>query len=127
MNDTYTPEQAHAAVERGAAWMDEHCPKWVGLIELRVLQLRNSDTCVLGQTATCLVGPSGPRDFTPGFYRVLDEYPTLDTCGLGFNIPLARTGDLQSRRQEARTRYEMLDIAWRTYIEARRAAAVVAV
>lgn len=128
--NTYTPEDATAAVERGAAWMDEHCHDWIDRINIAELRLRDAVSCVLGQTATCIVGELKEDDYTPGYYRVLDAYADVvpRVIELGFNIPLVSSVVSGSTlaRCENNARYEMLTIAWTTCIQARREAMVVA-
>src|SRR6185437_15700084 len=53
-DNKYTPEQAFAAAEQGALWMDRHCPGWVLEIDTRTLNLGLGDSCILGQTAHCV-------------------------------------------------------------------------
>jgi len=42
----YTAEQA---VAKGAAWLDEHYPRWVDAIDLATLELSDCEMCMLGQ------------------------------------------------------------------------------
>lgn len=116
----YTAEQAHAAVERGAKWLDKNCPTWFSEIDVELLNLQDPDTCVLGQTETCLAGPRHPNSFLSGYFRVLysreidwiGRWPALH----GFNIP-EPAADVS--REEETARYEMLTIAWRELIHQR--------
>jgi hypothetical protein len=114
----YTAEMAHAAVARGAAFLDEKCPQWVSLIDLEVLDLQDGDHCILGQTATCLVGK--PRADTPGYVRVTMRRG-VDPNGPwvtehGFQVPWV----LMDYEEETAA-YEMLGIAWKELIRERLA------
>lgn len=107
-----TPEQAHARAAIGAAWMDEVCSDWFARIDTEALELADSDLCVWGQTAPCLV----PDEYEPnltGFSRVA-EHRDLKAGWIekhGFDAP-----------NGSATEYEMLTIAWREQIRARLAA-----
>lgn len=113
----YTAADAHAAVERGAAWLDSECPDWVTEINLDDLDLGNAELCVLGQTAHRLP-ESKPRqeigaDDT-GYWMVLHGYGLERWWAIenGFLTP-----ELTAREYDVET--EMLSIAWREYIRQR--------
>lgn len=116
----YTAEMAHQAAARGAQWMDKHCPDWVNELNLERLDLSNSEVCVLGQTARCLM-PHTPWGFSPAYLQVVDVYWPRARHGmatrLGFNVPseCRNTGQLSA--------YEMLTIAWQELIRERLEAA----
>lgn len=118
----YTAEEAHAAVARGAAWLDQKCPDWVDKIDLGMLNLRNPHLCVLGQTAECLIPEDAPREsHWSGYGDVVFHYRWVEkdfsVSGpdwFGFDVSLA--GDLTEERAE----YEMLTIAWQELIRQRR-------
>jgi hypothetical protein len=119
--DNYTPEMATAAVERGAAWLDEHCPDWVMHIDLTTLELGNQSACVLGQMAECFLGkPVLGRRFT----RVLDHFEQGTTWAEihGFDVPIHRFDPDTCGQEcyaELKARYEMLTLAWLTYVRQR--------
>lgn len=119
----YTAADAHAAVARGAAWLDEQCPNWPAEIDLDRLQLNDGYTCILGQTANCIIGEPGGTD-DDGFSRVLDTFaPTGEDAewaiGLGFDVQCnCRTA------ADNKARYEMLQIAWEECIRERLAVGV---
>lgn len=124
MSIDYTAEMAHAAVERGAAWLDKHCPTWFREINLDRLNLGNPTFCVLGQTAKCLLGEKNDgRAMRGGFYEIDSAARFVTTSPLyeqgwndnkyGFNVP---GGWLN---QETTTQFEMLTLAWREYIRNR--------
>lgn len=130
---TYTAEDAHAAVALGAQWLDRECPHWASKIDLAELDMTNTNVCILGQTAECIVGPvTNPNDIyaDAGFWRVVrakaisnqDEW----TLELGFDVPdpsdVSRYSDRWDR--ELDTRYEMLTICWADLIRERLAAGV---
>lgn len=109
----YTAADAHAAAARGAAWMDEKCPTWFQEIDLRTLDLSDPVYCVLGQTATCLVGPADDEglDYSDPYFRVLKHFGKTSlapwTRRRGFYKP------------DADITWEMLTIAWREIIRER--------
>lgn len=116
----FTAEQAHKAVARGAAWLDETCPTWVREIDLDALDLGEPELCVLGQTARCLIpAESRPNDDFDGDY--LTYHDVIHHVGHGpfddwapehgFNAP--------SHGDSANAEFEMLTIAWREYIRQR--------
>lgn len=126
MNTEYTAADAHAAVERGAAWLDEHCADWFKEIDLSQLNLSDPEVCVLGQTARCLLDEEPTFD---RYGKVLDFYAentTRDRVGgsrqkwassRGFDIEYADVKQWRLGMHPAR--YEMLTIAWRLYIQER--------
>lgn len=122
----YTPEMAHDYAARGAAWLDRKCPGWEDRISLDVLNLADADMCVLGQTATCILGPEAYRRDEEGelygYWRVhRAERWTVrgdEQVCLGFDVPHGGTF------AEGDTRYEMLTIAWRQLIRERLAVPV---
>lgn len=120
----YTAEMAHAAVAKGAAWLDTRCPEWFREIKVERLNLDSPTFCVLGQTARCLLGekPNG-RALRGGYDIVLETLGIRDKSAvdMGFNLPL--DWDLPVQKIDAR--YEMLTIAWQEYIRERLAAAEV--
>jgi hypothetical protein len=104
----YTPEMAHAAVARGAAWLDEQCPDWFREINLERLNVTSPTFCVLGQTAKCLLGqkPDG-HAMRDGYGAVLEHNQwQLHVIDLGFGA-------------WGRASYEMLTIAWKLEIQRR--------
>lgn len=117
---TYTAEMAHAAVARGAAWLDKKCPDWPNEIDVQTLNLGSPSHCILGQTADCILGPQGTTTQpTDGFGRVMsriakDRPIWAERRGfLSFLAP-----DRQNRRETFVT-YEMLTIAWKELIRQR--------
>lgn len=127
MNDTYTTEMAHAAVQRGAEWLDQKCPDWAERIDLTALDLAEPACCVLGQTADCLVGTEKMRGGRAAEFRLEGGYwRVLDSLGYGpfsawqrehgFDAPLGRG-------IEASEAYAMLTIAWTELIRERLAVA----
>lgn len=115
----YTAEMAHEAVARGAAWLDEKCPQWVSHIDLEELDLQNGDHCVLGQTATCLVGKA--RDPNVSGYARVTRRRGVDPNGpwvaeRGFQVPW-----LWMDYAKETVAYEMLTIAWKELIRERLA------
>jgi hypothetical protein len=110
----YTAEMAHVAAARGAAWLDKRCPDWPREIDKGKLDLSDADVCILGQTATCLVGgePSY-ADSENGFTRAANHFwPNSDAwpVRLGFEKP---------SWGKTRIAYEMLTIAWKEQIRQR--------
>lgn len=112
----YTAAMAHAAVARGAAWLDKRCPQWVSHIDLEVLDLGRPDYCILGQTAVCLV-PKAMLKARPGiaYSAVLSRF-RINEWGKwspehGFDV-------FDGRNTAA---YEMLGIAWKVLIRERLA------
>lgn len=109
----FTAEQAHAAVARGAAWLDKKCPDWVKEIDLSELDLANAKFCVLGQTAACLIpDATDVSDYEDVVNHVAPVAQHAWATRLGFNVP-------QEKRWEGGTAYEMLTIAWSEYIRQR--------
>lgn len=113
VTDKYTAEMAHAAVERGAAWLDKKCPTWFREIDLESLDLEDAEYCILGQTAACLT----PQSLSKTYWSVLRRF-RINGAGLwpsdrGFNLPWLLTVS------EDDTAFEMLTIAWREYIRQR--------
>lgn len=105
------PEEVHAAVLRGAEWLDEHCPDWMDHVNLDALQLQSPQYCVLGQTAECLLKDAYPR--RADFGDVVGEFQELSNPEeFGFEIGYPSGGVFAS--------YEMLNIAWRELIRTRR-------
>lgn len=45
------PEEVTLAVKKGAAWLDQVYPEWIGLIDLGKLAMLQSESCILGQAA----------------------------------------------------------------------------
>lgn len=123
----FTAEMAHAAVEKGAAWLDERDPEWAERIDLELLDLQDGEFCMLGQEAERLVGPH-PRDLpkagNEGYWRVLDSlgYGPFSSWQVerGFDVPHHEIGRGGLPSEAA---YEMLTIAWREYIRQRLGAA----
>lgn len=119
----FTAEIAHAAVKRGAAWLDKKCPEWPSEINLALFDLADPDCCMLGQTAECIV-PQSVSDRRPqrtadgGYWRVLDA---LGINGFGswprehgFDVPHGLGLGLSETEM-----YAMLTIAWREIIRER--------
>lgn len=127
MISTYTPADAHAAVVRGAAWLDRECPDWAQKIDLAELDFSDSGLCVLGQTADCIVGPSAdPNDIyaNHGYWRVVNAKAPTDhepwSEDLGFDVPEPAFAEFSGRwEREIDARYEMLKIAWAECIRER--------
>lgn len=120
MSTVYTAEMAHAAAERGAAWLDRRCPDWINEINLDRLDLGSRTFCMLGQTARCLLGkkPTG-RAMRNGFDAVLtasSDFDQVTPAYYGFNIG---TDVDFSTSSELDTCFEMLTIAWRELIRTR--------
>jgi hypothetical protein len=130
---TYTAERAHAAVAKGAEWMDQHCPHWANHIDLAKLDLSTTAYCILGQTASCLTDDAVASLGSLSYDRVLD-WITLNMFGLnprfssreardwaeehGFTARM-RDFDIAEMAPTAaetfsgrRTVWEMLNIAW---------------
>jgi hypothetical protein len=118
----YTAEVAHAAAERGARWMDEHCPDWASKIDLDELRMSETDLCILGQTARCVLPDNARphygefeywavvRHFAPEFAH------TTWAAERGFDIDdkYEPIGD-----DSGTAEYEMLTIAWHEQIRQR--------
>lgn len=124
-----TPEEVYERVERGMAWLDEHCPNWVDEINLSRLDLGDGNQCVLGQTAECLLPDykvTTPHECScglcgkPDYMAVVDAFADLESEGpdaYGFD-----TWVDWAEPYETRTTYEMLTIAWKEKIQERLSA-----
>jgi hypothetical protein len=116
----FTAEQAHAAVARGAAWLDNECPGWELEIDLAKLDIASGAMCLLGQTAHCVTkGDVQSRQFD-SFYATLSWITRAAEPGRwatehGFLTPPA------DHERERATAYEMLRIAWSVLIRERLA------
>jgi hypothetical protein len=84
-------------VDAGAAWLDNHYPRWVDRIDLDTLDLGNCTRCIGGQLAGLYVTFLRRHGLTFG-----------DAFLLGFNVGMG--GD-----------YALLTAAWRELIATRRA------
>lgn len=111
----YTAEMAHEAAARGAAWLDEKCPTWFQEINLTTLDLGDPVYCVLGQTATCLVGPRDDTsaEYLDPYFRVLRHFRHRSTS------PWTKRRGFFKPNFE--TSWEMLTIAWTELIRERLA------
>lgn len=101
-------------VAAGAAWLDEHEPGWVDLIDLDKLNLASGCRCILGQ----LESPRLDPDYDPpdtAYVEALDHYGVADPDGLGFNVEPALP------RQIRHEQFQALTAAWRELIQQRRA------
>lgn len=118
MAEKYTAEMAHAAVARGAAWLDSKCPDWVGKIDLEALDLGSPELCMLGQTAACLGARAEPADAQPDYWDVLGmlglEVFAPWQADHGFDVPNCLS-------EHSTLAYEMLTIAWKELIRERLA------
>lgn len=129
--DQYTPEQAHAAARTGARWMAKECPNWLDEIDLSKLNLADPMMCVLGQTAKCITGRRTGGSFFSAMSHLRDRRGQANHYGVdweekhGFVAPRPLYssypgGFVVDKEQTAR--YEMLTIAWRELIVARKLA-----
>lgn len=125
MTIQYTPEMVTAYVASGAAWMDEHCPDWLQMIDLDMLDLSQGDRCVLGQTAHCLTKGKVESNRTGSYDDTLEYVVPLDedvdggwSRNHGFIIGYGGNPD----DEELTARWEMLTIAWKEEIRKRREA-----
>lgn len=92
----------------GAAWLDQHEPGWVNLIDLGELDLGECESCILGQ----LVG-----DFEDAVQR--HQLVPLTAVALGFDLdPACPEGDAGCTCD-----FPALTTAWRELIAGRRAGA----
>ncbi len=90
-------------VARGAAWLDENQPEWLGLIDLGQLRLSSPCRCMLGQL------------YEDYFFATFDLPGSAQE--FGFN---AHVDNAYSAKQEAE--YAALEAEWRRVIAERRAA-----
>ncbi|KXK63382.1 hypothetical protein AWW66_03450 [Micromonospora rosaria] len=93
-----TVDELQDRVTAGVAWLDQHHPGWADRIDVDVLDLDDSLSCVLGQ----VVGD---------FWQTPITYD--QAIGLGFE---AAPGDLHAEE------YAGLDGVWRAVIEERQGA-----
>lgn len=99
-----TTPTAAERVEAGAAWLDEHKPDWVDLIDLDDLAMSSCSACVIGQAlGTWLDRPDALRD-------------RHTAAALGFDLPDEQRG---SREVQA-VAYFHLEREWAQLITARR-------
>jgi hypothetical protein len=113
-----TAAKAHAAVKRGAAWLDKNCPDWIDHVDLEQLQLSRADHCLLGQTAACLLGDLPTRTYARTYMGVLKKFGQNRSRWAerkGFLSFLVSTGPLST----GWVTFEMLTIAWKELIRER--------
>lgn len=125
----YTAADATRAVEvYGGPWMYAHDPDWLVHIDLNRLSLSSHTCCILGQDADHVlpavrVAALRGAGLVPAYHLVEGWYADSDDWAAkhGFSIVpptpvtfLATDGVYT----EIRARWEMLTIAWRTYIAA---------
>ncbi len=122
-----------ARVEKGGAWLDEHRPDWLDIIQPQMLDLENKHWCVLGQLAQHvgidfeylhLVTPvCDPTEVEPDpcvldFMSMDHRLSEVDALHMGFN-----TTDEGDRRFDqppwGAEQYGYLDDAWQAYITGR--------
>ena len=112
---TTITEDIRARVERGAAWLDEHRPGWVGGVDPEELDLSDPHLCILGQldghfvdAVKARLGGDGDRAAALGFAA-----PRLSAVWMS-RAQYDAFVERWQREQAA---------AWRDLITARRAAA----
>jgi hypothetical protein len=120
MSEQFTAEQAHAAVARGAAFLDKKCPGWELEIDLAKLDISRGDACVLGQTAHCLTkgAVQSRRDdsFQEALFRITRS---ANQVSWGYKRGFCLSNAGSSRERD--TAYEILRIAWSVLIRERLA------
>lgn len=98
--------------------MDRRCPNWINEIDVELLDLSNASSCVLGQSAYCLVQQPAPSPWPLDYGYVVNEFwpnaSHVTATRLGFNVPEP------NRQKGGIAAYEMLTIAWRELIRERR-------
>lgn len=95
-------------VAAGAAWLDEHQPGWIDVIDLERLDLQAACFCILGQLhGNFWTSPSFTGDRTRRIEAAAPYGFAIDDEGGGLEVEEAQ--------------YEALTAAWRELIEQRRA------
>lgn len=117
--------KAAKAVERGAAWADEHRPEWVDDIDLDQLRMCSGRTCILGQIARAL-DPTGDTGYWDVAHvgRFVDRHGTCITALLGMSRRLTgpEATELGFTVEDSVVYdYGHLDVAWTALVRDRRA------
>lgn len=107
--DDYS-EEMKLAVKRGAYWLDQTYPEWLGMIDLQELDLAGVEKCVLGQVG-------GNWHYFEAFFAGLDGDDffagTRFIVEHGFDIP-------DELVDEPTAAYDALTIEWQHYIKEAR-------
>lgn len=102
-----THEQLQAAVDRGAAWLDEYEPYWWKHIELATFDISSPCRCVLGQVYA--IEASAESCYSDGFEYAcgkLFKQASDDDINMGFDV----TGE--GDEEDMMTEYSSLQGMW---------------
>jgi hypothetical protein len=125
--EQFTAEQVHAAVARGAAWLDRRYPDWAKAIDVHTLDLYDGDHCILGQTASVLISEDaedaiGLTPYAAALNHFAPEAQGKWAARYGFDVPRLRINESERANREYMIYYEMLTLAWLVLIRERLAA-----